>query len=157
MGESVAVFGQLDQFEHVVDATLRRGTIEISHAELDVLANREVRKQRMVLEDQTNRPPLGRKLFSSIIDQFTVHADLACINRVQPGDGSQQGGLTASAWSDKRKYLPGMQAQGHIVYCGDSAEPFGESLDFKWKRVCHGCLPARADARANQRVSTRRR
>ena len=81
-------------------------------AEGDVAAHGHVREQRVLLEDQAHRPPLGRQvdLRGGVEPRPIAEGDAPAIGSQQPGDGPQDGRLARARGPDERDRL-GAEAQ----------------------------------------------
>jgi hypothetical protein len=79
--------------------------------ESDVVPDGQVRKQRGVLEDQADAPPLGRQAG----DVGSGKADLPGLLRPQPGDGLQQHGLARARWPEHHEHPVGWDVQTAVT------------------------------------------
>ena len=94
-------------------------------AELHVLAHAQVREERVVLEDQADRPLLRRQVDASrrVEPVVPVHRDPSA-GELQPGDRPQERGLPGSGGPDERHDLA---ADGQLDVEGELAERNVES------------------------------
>ena len=86
--------GQLDELEHLGDALLDLGVVDVrpAQAEGDVLVDRQVREQGVVLEDRVDVPLVGRQPG----DVLALEFDQPRGRRLEPADHPQGGGLAAA-------------------------------------------------------------
>jgi len=86
--------GQLDQLEHVGDARLHLGVLDLlaTQAEGDVLLDREVGEQGVALEDRVDVALVGGQPG----DILTLQLDQAAGRLLEPADHPEGGGLAAA-------------------------------------------------------------
>jgi hypothetical protein len=74
----------------------------------DVLADRHVREERVLLEHQADRPALGREVDPGAAIEPRAPADLdpAPVGPAQPGDRLEHGRLAGARGADERDRLP---------------------------------------------------
>ena len=73
----------------------------------DVLADAQVRKQGIVLEDDADPAPVGREM----VDRFAVEQDLAGGLPDEAGDDPQQRRFAAAGGPEQRDQFAGPEAQ----------------------------------------------
>ena len=80
---------------------------------LDVLADGEVREQRVVLEDEADPPPFGRHEHAGlgVEPDLVVAADLAGVRLEEARDGVENGALAGAGRSNERRRLRDGEAQ----------------------------------------------
>jgi hypothetical protein len=96
------------------DPRIRVEARERAQPEAHVLAHREVRKQRVVLEHHADAPVLGRELVSGTRDDFCVDQDFARAHRLEAGDAAQQRRLAASARSEDARDPAARERERHV-------------------------------------------
>ena len=90
---------------------LGRGLLAHLHAEKDVLAHIEVRKERVRLEHHRNAP-LGR---GHVGDIALVDQDPALGRRVEPGNHAQRGRLAAAGWPEQHDEIARGRGEARAV------------------------------------------
>ena len=76
----------------------------------DVLEHRQMREQRVVLEDHHRAAPLRRNL----VDAAALDADLAGVRLHEAGDQAKQRGLAAAARPEQRRDLALRHGEAHV-------------------------------------------
>ena len=108
---------------------LRVGEPPGPQAEGDVLEDREVGEQGVVLEDGVDGPPVG----GQPRDVRAAEQDLAVVGDLEARDDAQQRGLAASRGTENRHELAGGHGERHSVECRHRAEalddPVGRELE----------------------------
>ena len=103
---------QLQHLRDFIHPRLPAGLLLFAHlhAEGDVVAHRQVRKQRIVLEDHREVALSGRHFGDVLI----VQPDLPLADRLQPGEQAQQGAFTAAGRAHQHHEFPfaNIQRQG---------------------------------------------
>ena len=101
------------ELQHLVDARIDLGLGLAQHfeAEADILANRHMREERVVLEDGVDRALEGRQRR----DVLAIEADLAFGREVEAGDQAEQRGLAAARRPEQREEL--VLADGAPKHC----------------------------------------
>ena len=103
---------QLHHAQRRVDARadFRAGDTAHFEAERDVAEDRQMGKQRVLLEDEVDRPEIGR----DIQHRPPVDQNIALIGMLETGDESQRRGLAGSAGTEDGKELavPDAERQG---------------------------------------------
>ena len=94
MGFALSQTVELDHVEHAPGSLLDFGSRppEPPHPERDVLGDRHVGKERVLLKDGVHRPAVGRQS----LDLLAVEKDRAGGHVLEPRDHPQQGGLAAA-------------------------------------------------------------
>src|SRR4029077_4929523 len=87
-----------------------------------VLVDREVRVERLALENHGDAAFAGRK----VVDHAAANEDIAGGWRFQSGDHAQQRGLPGAGWPEKDQKLAFASFQVHVVYGPESS--FVENL-----------------------------
>ena len=102
---SAFVFVQSDLMERVAHAALDRLPIDLSHAQAegDVLGHAHVRKNRVVLEHDSDIALLGR----TVDDVVAVDQDLPLVRRDEASDHPQGRGFAAARWAEEGEELAG--------------------------------------------------
>jgi hypothetical protein len=123
--------GQADHLQRAVYLLASFGLPDVPHAEavLDVLADRHVRKQRVVLEHGVDVPVVRR----NARDVGAAQLDPAGLGALEPGDQPQQGGLPRPGRAQQGEELTGPHGQFHIGERDHIAVPFPQTHDI------HGC------------------
>src|SRR5215813_1932064 len=111
--------------------------------ERDVLEHVHVPEQRIVLEEKTHFA-LPHIALGCIL---AVKQHAAAIGRLQTRNHAQQGGLSATGWTEELNELSRMKVKAHVVERSERAEALLNSADFN----AHGrtreevnCPPAAA-------------
>ena len=115
-----------------------------AQAERDVLENREVVEQRVVLKDEPHASALRR--LTGGVDPVEVDGTL--IGMLEAGDDAQQRGLARAGRSEQPHELPGLHRQVDAVECLVAAKPMTDAPGFD-AHTCSRSTPAgdRADSR----------
>ena len=123
---TAGVAGKLDQLEQLVDPCFDLGLGKLPHlqAERDVLADRHVAEQRVVLEDEPDAPLLHRQLRRVLAGQL----DAAGVGRLQPGDDPQDRALARSRRPQQGDELPGRHLERDVLHRLEGAIPLREIL-----------------------------
>ena len=115
----------------VLSTSATRSVVSLRAESLDfesegnVVADREVREERVVLEHHVERTFRG----SHGGDVIVADQDATRRGLLKPGDKAQCRGLSAAAWSEQREELPGTNLDVDIVDSGDRAETLGDVFD----------------------------
>ncbi len=86
----------------------------------DVVANVQVREERVTLEDDVERPLLRRRMR----DVAPVEQHLALIGRLKAGENTEQRGLAAAARSEQAEERARVDVQVDVAERGDAAKTF---------------------------------
>ena len=110
---AILVAGQLHQLEHGPDLLAHLGVGQLAPAqpERDVVEDREVREERVVLEDGVRRALVGR----DVGDVGVAQVDGAGGDGLEAADHPQRRGLPAAGGSEHREELSGLDLQVQIV------------------------------------------
>ena len=113
-GISGGVAAQLDQVQQGVDPLADLGLRDLPHlqAERDVLSNRHVAEERVMLEDEPDASMLnrhGRRIFAGQLDR-------ARLGRFQAGDDPQDRALAGTGRPEQSDELPGGNVKGDVVH-----------------------------------------
>ena len=102
-GQLVLLARELHHLERLGYASSDFAGRDAAHAqaEADVLLDRHVRKQRVVLEHHAEAALLGRQR----VDPGVVEHDRPAGKRQQAGDAVERGGLAAAGWAEERDEL----------------------------------------------------
>jgi hypothetical protein len=109
LGDGVAV--QLSQLEAVDD----------------VFGHRQVRPQRVALEDHRHVAPLGRQRMGGRGDQLVADANLAFARFDEAGDQPQRGGLAATRGAEQANQMAVLDGERDIVHHRDIAVSLGQA------------------------------
>ena len=163
--------GELDEGQHLADAALDLAVLDLlaAQAEGDVLVDREVREEGVVLEDGVDVPPVRRQPGHVL----AVQLDQAGRRLLEAADHAQRRGLAAAGRPQEGEELAVAHLEVDVVDGGDVAELLHDIHEPDFDVVRHGRLAAplgrggsrRADApgdgaaaprrwRASSRVST---
>jgi hypothetical protein len=104
---------QAHQFQHLGHAGVALGAQQMAHAEGHVVAHRQVREQRVVLEHHADAARLGLHMGGVVGQQAAVHAHAAGTHPLQPGHRTQQRRLAAARRADQHADLPPVERQAH--------------------------------------------
>ena len=126
------------------------GPAQVSQREGDVLQDRQVGKQGVVLKNDTEPPPVRRHPGHGL----AVEVDLAPGRVFEAGDQQEHRALARAAGSEQGDELPFLDVEAHVVDRRDAAEPLGHGLEAEdcLARVYH-----RSASRHVRIVSTVRR
>ena len=107
------VAGQLDELEHVGDPGPDLGVVDLraAQAEGDVLVDRQVREERVVLEDRVDVALVGRQPG----DVLALQLDQARGRRLEAADHPQGRGLAAARRAKEREEFPGLDLEVDVV------------------------------------------
>ena len=103
--------GELNQIEHVANPVADVIARAAAQAEFDVVAHREMRKERVVLKDRAYIALIGFQM----LDAGAVEADFAVGGFFKSGDESQCGGLAASGGTEQREELAAREVQRNAI------------------------------------------
>jgi hypothetical protein len=87
---------QADKAQHIVDTDFSVMPAKVAKSERNVVLNAQVWKQRILLEDHSDVPVFGGCHMIGRRHQVPGQEDLSGPNRLEPGDGTQNGGLAAT-------------------------------------------------------------
>ena len=87
-------------------------------AERDVLEDREVAEQRVVLEHEADLA-VARVRRRRIL---AVKRDGTAVRPLEPGDDAKQGGLPGAGGAEQGEELAGLHGQAHVVHGDEVAE-----------------------------------
>ena len=124
-GPAVQERCQLERLGGLRHASVPLGLRGAPHCEreTDVLANTEVRIERVVLEDHRDVAVLGRQ----VVDAHAVDLDVPRAGLLEPGDAAERGGLAASRRAEEHEELAGRDVERERVERrGVRPEPLGE-------------------------------
>ena len=121
------------------------------HREADVLQDRHVGIERVVLEDKADAALLRRQARHVAV----VKENAAAAHGENAGDHIQRCGLAAAARTEQGDELAAFQCDGKVVYGNGVAETLGQMFEFdlhvritsifrKWVRRRHRASSARA-------------
>src|SRR5690606_27821655 len=113
--------------------------------ELDVLANREPGKERVLLEDHPAVDP-------GPVDGLAVHLHPAGGGRGKTGDDVEHRGLAASGWADERDEFARLDVDGDAI---DRHRAVLRTAELDLERVDHHMPPGGFARRGLDRQSTR--
>jgi hypothetical protein len=116
----------LEQARHLRHARLALGPRHPAHPQViaDVVTRREVRKDRVVLEDHGDVPMLGRHLRHPL----GVKVDVSPRRHLEPRDHPERGGLAAAAGADQRHELALANLEREVLYRHGFPEETAEDL-----------------------------
>src|SRR5690606_26053548 len=89
--------GEPHEFEHLAHALPAAVAGQAVEPEAHVRLHREVREQRVVLEDEADAAALGRHRARAVVDDAAADEDRARGGRLEPGNEPQQRGLARAA------------------------------------------------------------
>ena len=123
----LALLGQADEREQLFDAPvdLGRWPTAVDQAIADIVGDRQVREQRIGLEDDAEIA-LGRARMG---DVTPAHLDAAAVLQVEAGDCAQQGGLAAARRAEEADELAAMDVEIDAAQGLEGAEALGELAD----------------------------
>ena len=126
---------ELDQRHHLGDARIDLGARHASafQAERDIVAHRQMRKQRVVLEHHVD----GTLMRQDLRDVAASEQDTAFVRRLEAGEHAQQRGLAAAARAKQGKEFAGADIERELVDRAKVAEFLRHSLDAQQRHV--GC------------------
>ncbi len=123
--------GQFGHLHHVEGLGHPRRDLRLGDALLpqsvgDVLTDRHVREERVVLEHRVHIALVRR----NTLHVLTTDPNVSGIGLLEPGQHAQRGGLAATRRSEQRQELTGLNAQADRVDRNHAAEALGEVLQF---------------------------
>ena len=120
----------LDQLEHAVDLVVDflPGALFDPQAEGDVVADRQMREQRVALEDGVD---LAAGWAASCVISWPLKKTRPVSGRSKPARMRSSGGLAAAAGAEQGKELTHANRQGDLVNSPDAAEMPGYIFKFK--------------------------
>ena len=98
----------------------------LPQSEGDIAENIAVRKERVILEHQTEIAPVRR----DGSQRRAIPAHFAVFRYQQPGDNAQQRRFSAAAGAQHGDYLPLCNGEGNRAQRWGFAEGFGDTPDF---------------------------
>ncbi len=101
----------LQSDQKAVHQLVARGWLEVLHSEPDVVADVEMREQRVVLEHQAHSPLLRGERVSGSGHRLASDQHRALVERLDPGDQTQDGALAATRGPEQAGYPPGLQRE----------------------------------------------
>ena len=96
--------------QQLADAQVACFAREVIQAEADVAGDREMGKQRVVLEHHPDAALLRGQLEAGPAHHLAIEQDFACAHRLEAGDTAQQRGLAAAAGPQQAGDVPGGRA-----------------------------------------------
>jgi len=124
VGAPSALGGEADQVEHLGDACLP--VLPVSKSVRDVGRDRQVREERVVLEDDADPAPFGGNAACRIGDDDTLELDAPRIGLLETGDEAQGRRLAAPRGSEQGEELAGPHVEVDAPHGGVAAEALGE-------------------------------
>ncbi len=120
--------GQLHQIKGTIDLfpDVRFGHLAIFQAKGDIVVNRFVRKQGVVLKHQSQIAFVDRQG----IDPFATDQQIAFGNVGQPGNHAKCRGLAAARWTQKGHEAVVRHGQIHALHGGKFAVTLDDILQF---------------------------
>ena len=115
-----------NKVQQLLDAGGSRGAIDAVHAEAkgDVLGNREMREQLLVLKHQTDvaavRRPVG--------DVATIERHRAAVGDQQPSNHTEKCALAAPRWAEQGDHFAAGDFQRHVIEHSAIAEGDGDFI-----------------------------
>jgi DtxR family transcriptional regulator, Mn-dependent transcriptional regulator len=119
--------GQADEVEHLCHAAVTAGAV--ADAVPDVLRDREVREERVVLEHDADAPPLRRDESSRSRHVGAVEDDAPTVRTLETGDEPQRRRLAATARPEQRKDLALVDREFDAVDGAHGTEVLGEAVE----------------------------
>src|ERR1700736_4098104 len=103
-GNRAAIPGEIDKLQHAADPVgdLRFAEPAQAQPECDIVEHREMRKQRVILENEADVPAVRRL----VVKPLAMQADRALGERLETGDAPQRRRLAAAARSEQREKFP---------------------------------------------------
>ena len=96
MGKPLLLAGQADQRQNLGHPGDAFAAGQVGDAEADVASHVQVREQGVILKHHADLAGFGGQRQTGAADHLAGQLDLALGHRLQPGHGSQQGGLAAT-------------------------------------------------------------
>src|SRR5207245_6545405 len=92
---------QMKLIEHLLDFSMTLQARDPIGCKFQVLPQRHVREQRVVLKDIAAMASLGRKVHAgcAIEKNLIIEQDASFVGANEAGDGVEREGLTGAAWS----------------------------------------------------------
>ena len=138
-GEFVRVFfaaaGEADGGEQGADPRRAFGGGLGGDAEGDVAGDREVREERVILEDHADLARLGRQAEAGVGDALPAEADFACGDRLEAGDAAQERGLAAARGAEQAGDLAARDGKIDAVDNGVRAVTLDDAAQFEEQGV----------------------
>jgi len=113
LGHAIPETPETNEFERFIDPP--PGVSPSAKTERNVTGNREMRKQRVVLEDHSYPTALGRVVSTGARDQVAVDLDAPAIDRLQAGNHAQCRRFAAPAGTEERHDLTGRDRQAQVL------------------------------------------
>ena len=125
----VAVAGQRDQLEHLLDLAVALGPRHAAHVEPegDVVRHGHQREQGEVLEDQRRRAAVG----ADAAQGPAAQPDLAFGGLDEPGDHAQDRGLAAARGAEEGEELPFRDGQVDVAHGREGAEALRHTVELE--------------------------
>jgi len=112
------VFGELEGFRRVLDLVVDGLLVHLCQRERegDVLPDRQVRVERVVLEHHREVAILGRL----VVHPLAADVQFALADVLQTHDHPKQRRLPTAGWADQDDELPVCDVQADVFDCGES-------------------------------------
>jgi hypothetical protein len=110
VGIALGMTAHVDLGEQLLGPLPARRGAQGPQAEGDVVEDAQVREQRKVLKHQAHPALLRRQAVARPGEQLAADRDLSALERLEPGDQAQDGGLAAARGPDETVHLPRRQA-----------------------------------------------
>ncbi len=88
----------------------------LANAEGDVIRHRQVREQGVVLKHHADSPLLGREGESGAGQHGITQLNFAIVDRLEPGNGPQCGGLAATGRPEQAADIATVQMQVQVLH-----------------------------------------
>ncbi len=124
-----AIAAEADEIEPPVDAPLPFGPCHVAQPEGDVVRHGEMREQSVLLEDESDAPPLRVDSTRPVVHQRPSDADRAAIDTDESGDQSQQRRLPAPARAHESEQLLAGELHGDVVDRHRRPERLADSVE----------------------------
>jgi len=123
---AVAEAAEVDEREHDRHA---RAPLAARQAEADVLGDRQVREERVILEDHAHAAALGRHPRGAVGDDAVADPHLALVRGLEAGDEAQERRLAAAGGAEQRHELTALDAEVGVSHRGHGAEALRDPVD----------------------------
>ena len=127
----VALPMQADRGQQLADTQMGVFHRLATEAESDVLFDREMREQRVVLKDHADAPLFRRYALPRPADCLLAQADFAIGDFLETGDAAQQGGLAAARRAKQAGNAASLELKVDPIDDGLFSVALNDAIEFK--------------------------
>ena len=115
MRKLLALAGQTDHRQHLANPGATRLVRAGAQTEGDIVGDRQMREQRIVLEHHADVPLLDRHVDGGAGHQFAIEDDFAGRDRLEAGNATQHRGFAAAGGAEQAADAAPFEAEGDAI------------------------------------------